>query len=235
MSYSDPLIPQAFTVALLQLNALPPERLRQLQQIGSSIATDKAQTEILDYLNHDPQLKQQFDQVYDELEKQSHAQERTKSLTYGAGTESWQQIVILLLRADDLLDAARKVLKQSRAQFSKLSADTQILLASLQSAIDKKEAQTKAVLTVLDDRLLTPQDLAFVIEKPLEETQAIVQFLWKAGYVDRPNSNFWSALFSKRDRHSKPTIDENTYLTLTAKGYFFLHPLITPSQSGVKV
>lgn len=240
MSRKDPLVPQAFSVALLRLSVPLTEELQHLRrQVGKAVETNgtSLEQEIYDYLERDPDFKQHFEEVYDSLEKQARSYERTKSATIrGSGAEalSWEYMVVPILIADDLYTAARNTLKKARSQFSRLSSTTQMFLSLLQKAITAREAQATAILKTLDKRPLTIQDLVYVIGMPLEQTKALVQSLWNEGYLDRTTSGFMYMIFPmlQLERRQGREIDENTYLTLTSKGYFFLHPVITSSKSG---
>ncbi len=84
------------------------------------------------------------------------------------------------------------------------------------------------ILKTLEKSHLTCQDLTYTLNQPPQQTIEILRTLWQKGYIDELSTALPYILFpglrSSRYRNTLPAAD--TLLTLTAKGYFHLYPLI---------
>ncbi len=243
MSYSDPLTPQAFSLALLQSEPSEPLLSQELQQLRQRIRAAIQQNSpnldaaIRAYLQKDQPLKQQYDLAYDQLERQTHAQERTKfRRTNGSQTNghsaaiTWQDIATPILTADADLETVKLQLRPYKTRISAASPQTQIYWSQVQQAITAQEAKELAILQAIETHPLTIQDLAYRINLPPNAASATVQNLWRQGYLDRTTAPLLQILWPHR-RHRHQPLSPDTALALTAKGYFRLHPLLQPSRS----
>jgi hypothetical protein len=87
---------------------------------------------------------------------------------------------------------------------------------------------TQPILKALTKHPLRTQDLSFVINQPLAQTQSIVQTLWRSGYVDQLSAPLIYTLFPglRSQTYRQQPVDSTTFLAITTKGYSQLYPLI---------
>lgn len=233
----DTLTLQAFALAIVRLDAAYLQPLKpQIQQIGE-LATHQPQEaakQIRQLVEYHPELNQQYSQEYKRLTQPYQQQERAKSFAQSSSQSatapitSWEQFTLAILTATDPIATARSLVKQTKS--SPLPSKSQVFLNSLQSAVSATEAQAIAILKALEQRPLTITDLAHFVGMSVEHTHAIVQDLWNRGYLDRTNTHLLHNLFpilGQHRRQQESLHQTETYLTLTSKGHFFLHPVIT--------
>jgi hypothetical protein len=93
----------------------------------------------------------------------------------------------------------------------------------------------RAILQALAKHPLRTQDLSYVISEPLHTTQSIVQKLWQQGYIDRLSAPLPYILLSslRKPEYYQAPMPPDTFLSLTAKGYFHLYPLIQLNRRGI--
>ncbi len=107
MSSANPLIPQAFSLALLRLDTpLPADLQHSVQQVGLAIARPDADTDdqILHLIDQSQPLHEQFNAAYDELKQHYQVQERTKGLMTGILPQPyWVQWAKFLPSVDSLM------------------------------------------------------------------------------------------------------------------------------------
>ena len=108
-----------------------------------------------------------------------------------------------------------------------------MFLVSLQQAVSELDAHSIAVLQALEKRPLTVKGLSYVTGHSQQQAQQLMQELCQAGYIDRTTSNILHKVFPALGKNLQQTcenFDLNTYFTLTAKGHFLLHPVLTFGQ-----
>jgi hypothetical protein len=135
------------------------------------------------------------------------------------------ELAVPILQAKDFTAAAREVLKRVRP----LPPVGRVFVLFLEKAIASNTAKTIAVLEALEKRPLTVTGLVYIVGLTLDQAWTIVQELWRQGYIERATSSIVSKVFPRlKDRqHSGQTLDAETYLTLTARGHFHLHPVVS--------
>ncbi len=91
-----------------------------------------------------------------------------------------------------------------------------------------------AILQALSQHPLRPQDLAYRLNQPLDQTKALVQSLWRKGYIDQLSAPMlYTVLPGLRDRqYRQQPVSSKLFLSLTSKGYFHLHPPIQWARRG---
>lgn len=83
-------------------------------------------------------------------------------------------------------------------------------------------------LRVLERRPLTVAHLKYALGLPTEKVHQVVKRLWNKGYIDDSTANIFRKIIpSSKRRENLASIDQTTYFTLTSKGYFHLHPVIS--------
>ncbi|NJM65501.1 MAG: hypothetical protein HC851_07415 [Acaryochloris sp. RU_4_1] len=244
----DHLTLQAFSLALLQLEEPPTGTLQEaVQQIRNDITHQDmgaaaARIRTLDRQYHQSRLYQLYDQEYKILSQQYNTQEKAKSLLHmnGAATAilSLDAIAPGLIAAEDIKASAKNMLKRIQPKQQQASTETQAYVRSLQRAVEIADQPAITILKAIENRPLTLKDLPYFVNLSFEQAQVTVQDLWQKGYIDRTTSNLLHNIFPTlgRQRRKKEPIDPSqTYLTLTSKGYFFLHPFITLKTQGRRI
>jgi hypothetical protein len=167
-------------------------------------------------------------------------------------TPNSKRDLVLLVTSDPHLDQlCRKSLRsqmqgynsQERAKSLDLSLH-QPLSAELTNALNRltdlvnhliHDRETKAlsqaqtqILKTLEKSHLTPDDFIYTLTIPRSQTEHVLHQLWQKGYIDKLTASVAYILFPKlrspQYRAHLPAPD--TFLTLTAKGYFHLYPLL---------
>jgi hypothetical protein len=238
----DSLTLQAFSLALLQLEEPPVGALREtVQQISDTIADQDMETAgaKIRSLDRQSRLYHLYDQEYKILSRQYNTQEKTKSLLDINGATSaslsWDKIVPRLIMAEDIKASAKDLLKRIQPRQQQASAETQAYVRSLQRAVEIADQPAISILKAIENRPLTLNDLPYFLNLSLEQAQATVQELWQKGYIDRTTSNLLHNTFpalGRKRRQQEQIHPSQTYLTLTSKGHFFLHPFITLKSQG---
>lgn len=139
-----------------------------------------------------------------------------------------EDLAIPILIADDFTTAARDLLKRAK-QLQDLPPVGRVFVLFLEKAIASSNAKTVAVLEALEKRPLTVTGLVYVLGLTLDQAWTIVQSLWQHGYIERATSSIVYKVFPmlKDRQNATRTIDAETYLTLTARGHFYLHPVVS--------
>ncbi|NJL39443.1 MAG: hypothetical protein HC899_23875 [Leptolyngbyaceae cyanobacterium SM1_4_3] len=229
---------QAFLVGLAQLDAaLPADLQHKIQQLGGELAQQKtgAIAKIPQLVNQHERLKELYQEARLDLQQRYQAQERAKNAllvnSAASAPATWEEIAVPILTADNSITAARSVIKQAIAHItsrraSSYRAASHVLIVQVAQKI---EAQEIAVLQALERRPLTVEDLTYVIGAPLEQVQAIVQSLWQTGYIDVITSSLLHRILPRLKPPSakQQEIYPETAFTLTMKGHFRLHPLVS--------
>lgn len=235
---TDILTLQAFLLALAQIDGTLPTNLhQQIHAIGNAIANDELDVadRIWQLVRQHDRLHQLYQDAYDRLERQYSNQERAQALFTTSRTPllTWKEIAVPVLTADDFRSAARHLLKRMSRQRSSASGSERVFLVSLQQAVSELDAHSIAVLQALEKRPLTVKGLSYVTGHSQQQAQQLMQELCQAGYIDRTTSNILHKVFPALGKNLQQTcenFDLNTYFTLTAKGHFLLHPVLTFGQ-----
>jgi hypothetical protein len=224
------IILQAFSLALSNLDVeLPAPMRREIQQVGNAVErrnTEAAAEAVLHLVKQSDRLHHRYQSEYDHLNQQDS--QRSKFLTQnGNGTAalSWRDPVAEILSADDFHAAAKQFLRRQHRQKSQ-NPEISAFAIALQKNIQTTEAHRLDLLQTLDQQILTVEDLAFAIDLPLEQALTLVQNLWQEGYI-YPSQNSILNMFFPTPRKTKLEVSPGDCFSLTAKGYFHLHPFIT--------
>ncbi|MGG6295469.1 hypothetical protein ACQ4M4_13840 [Leptolyngbya sp. AN02str] len=240
MDSADAITLQAFMLALVQLDVpLSPELHEAVNQVGDALTHHRPEVaeEVRSLVQQHWRLKELYDVECQNLQELYPTQQRAKRLNgYISGHHhndpeaiTWNDIAAAVLKQDDFRAGAEALLKRAHAQGDavKASGDVKVFLSALQRAVAQAHAQAIAILKAIEKRPLTPRNLPHVVGLSVDQSRSIVEYLWKEGYIDRFTGNFFSslsAMFGGRHRENE-TIDPDTYLTLTSKGHFLLHPV----------
>jgi hypothetical protein len=236
MDQVDNLRLQAFLLALAQLDVtLPKDLHQQVQIIGLELANHPADLNEADLvakintvLEQHSGLRQLYDQSYQQLIQHYSAQQSWTGSASSSVQLLIQNMAVPILTAEDFPAAARQVLKQAKP-LTELPTSERVFSLSLQLAVETGEAKELAVLKALEKRPLTVKGLVHMVGLSLDQSWTIVQTLWQKGYIDRATNSIIHKVFPMLQNRQRTcrTIDTDTYLTLTATGYFHLHPVIS--------
>jgi hypothetical protein len=249
MNIPDHITIQAFLLAIPKLDiAVSPALHQAIRQVGEALAQRRpeAVAEIRHLVEENPCIQAHYVKEYEFLSQQYQARQGIKSAPLASQKESepgsplpWEDIAANILMADDFKAAARSTLKQLRPQAKKATDSAKVFFTSLQHAVAEIDAHAIAVLQTIERRPLTAKGLTYVMGISLDQAVEIVQWLWQAGYIERTSSSVFQKVFpGLRQREAVlPAIDpDDTYFTLTSKGHFLLHPVVTlGSQGGTKL
>lgn len=237
MNGVDPVRLQAFLLALSQLDVALSQELHQaIQRIGVALASDQTNVDpqIEAVLQQHYRLRELYEEAYEKLRQQPPEQQQA---TLGPDYLPLltHEMAVPILVAEDFPDAAREVVKQAQ-QAPNLPYAARWFSLSLQGAVETGEAKTLAVLKALEKRPLPVKGLVYVVGLTMDQVWLIVQSLWQKGYIDRVTANIIYKIFPMlKDRQtSSQSIDDDTYLTLTAKGHFYLHPVVSVGAHKVR-
>lgn len=237
---------KAFLLALAQLDVDLARPLHQsIQTIGVILANQSTAaslpqpllTQMHSVLQQHSRLNALYEESYSSLLLYDQLQSRQLSSSQSApqaavnlAEQSYfiQNLAVPILIAEDFANTAREILKRMKhePQMPPLARGFTLFL---ERAIASSDANVLAVLEALEKRPLTVTGLVYVVGLTLDQVWTIVRSLWQQGYIDRATSNIVYKVFPMlKDRHrSCQTIDADTYLTLTAKGHFHLHPVVS--------
>jgi hypothetical protein len=255
MKLNEALSLQALLVALSQLDtALPSELQAEVQQVGDALARGRvaAVAAIDNIVNRHSLLHQLYQLAHLILEQRYQTWDQPRRpLPLEVAEEAivLEQTAAQTLTAADPQAAAQAQLRQIQGASHH---DTKVppLLGLVYEVASEMQAKITAVLRAIERRPLTVENLCYALQLPVDQAKALVQYLWNAGYIAttgsvlprlfsrlrrRGSSQYqstpFSASVSSAQRSSQQlTVDFPAYFTLTAKGHFHLHPLVTAGR-----
>jgi hypothetical protein len=239
MKPNEALSLEAFLVALAQLDtSLPSDLLSGMQQIGEALVQRPTEAiATIDVLVHRHAVLQRlYELAWITIQRQWFDDVRRLLATPEAET-ILENFAVRVLMTDDPQTAAQAQIERAgqREEATNLFDRIVQLLYNVASAI---ETQTAAVLRALERRPLTVENLCYVLQLSADQVRALVQYLLNAGYIGSTNSGILRKFFPLLGRSRQAvnvaaqqvTFDTPDYFTLTAKGHFYLHPLVTAER-----
>lgn len=103
--------------------------------------------------------------------------------------------------------------------------------------LSDREVDEFQVLSTLERRPLTVENLAYLLGKSVDYTRDLVKRLWNRGYIDAATGGIVRRmmLVAQFGRRTVRLSDSQTYFILTSKGHFRLHPPFSFGESrGLK-
>lgn len=224
---------QACLVALAQTEySLSAQQRQAVAQCGEAIlqGDSSAIDRLREAVMATPQLQAQYEAALADLWAEDATQERAKSLTlalqHRAAPLTLEELAWEVLTApDDFALAVQRVLNKLQPT---AAVKGHPFLAKLHRAVEALDAQSRYILEELDRHPLPLKSLSYRLQQPPERAQILVDQLWKGGYIDSLEGGALRKIFTALRPDSPPNGD--TYFTLTAKGHFHLHPLISRSS-----
>jgi hypothetical protein len=182
---------------------LPQESAERIRQAIHDLPD--SQPELITLLTQDEHLDRLYEKALADRRSGYMVQERAKSLE---------------------ISTATPITAEMSQMFDQLAGAIDRLLTKRQSL--STSTATKQLLKTLERSHLTTEDLKLISNYPQQQTQAILQDLWRKGYIEKLSASALYIIFpglrSPQYRASFPSDD--AFLTLTARGYFHLYPLI---------
>jgi hypothetical protein len=239
MKATDALTLEACLIALAKLETeLPIELHQQVQDLGRALEANdpEAVDRLRELVIHHADLHQHYDVARLTLQEQYRSQERAKghwpgsNRANGTCTLALEQLAVSILRADDFRSAAQGLLKGNGASSTKAAAQTELqpFLQALHRTVATLDAASVRLMKELERKPATLENLSYGLNMGLDQVRGLCNRLRTNGYISPLTSGFWTMvlpLFGVYP-HKSAQIHEQTFLTLTAKGYFKLNPVI---------
>ena len=236
MKATDALTLEACLIALAKLETeLPIELHQQVQDLGQALETKDPQAidRLRDLVTGHADLHQHYDVARLTLQEQYRSQERAKGwqpLTNSTATLALEQLAVPILRADDFRSAAQRLLKSNGAGRANASAQSELqpFLKALQHTVATIDPLSVRLMKELERKPTTLESLSHGLNLGLDQVRNVAYRLRNNGYVSPLTSGFLIMVLPLIGvyPHKSAQFDDQTFLTLTAKGYFKLNPVI---------
>jgi len=222
----------------------------KIHHLGNIVVLHQSQTSeaIDDLVCQHSQLHRLYELVRTALQQQYQQQcscpQSQISLTSDLPPEAenaLETMVVQVLGNADPQKEAQTFIEQMKSQqeFSQSSEPLQLIWRCLYGVVALLEEQINALLRAVERRPLTTENLSYVLQMSSDQMRMLVQYLWNAGYIDPTSVNVFRKIFpnlrrvqsvSREATQQLQLIDSPAYFTLTAKGFFHLHPLVTADR-----
>ncbi|WP_035994656.1 hypothetical protein [Leptolyngbya sp. KIOST-1] len=233
MKATDALTLEACLIALAKLETeLPIELHQQVQALGQALEAHdpNAVSQLRELVTQHPDLHQHYDMARLTLQEQYRSQERAKGWQpgpHGASSTAalaLEQVAVPILSADDFRSAAQRVLRGQGGHQPEL----QPFLRSLQRTVATLDPLSVLLMKELERRPATLENLSYGLNLGLDQVRKLCNRLRTSGYVSPLTSGFLTMVLPLVGiyPHKSAPLDDQTFLTLTAKGYFKLNPVI---------
>lgn len=238
MKATDALTLEACLLALAQLETeLPIALHQQVQDLGQALEAQDPQAvnQLRQVVMEHDDLRRHYDVARMTLQEQYRSQERAKGWqpglngASGTATLALEQLAVPILRADDFRSAAQRLLKGNGAgRRSAPQAELQPFLQTLQRTVATLDPLSVRLMKELERKPATLESLSYGLNLGLDQVRGIAHRLRNHGYVSPLTSGFLNMVLPLIGvyPHKSAQLDDHTVLTLTAKGYFKLNPVI---------
>lgn len=236
MNTTDERNLEACVLALSQWRGQLPADLRsKIQSAGRQISqNDSAVNDLRNLLKQHTALSSAYEDSRRELYQRYNTRPRSKSgaaAIQNGAVNSGNLIVDFasaILTADHFPSTAQKLVSQPswQSQVNNASDDVKTFFKALKDSVTKPDAVSVQLMKFLDKDVYTLKELAYRMELPEEQIKPSLESLWQDNYIYPVSKSILGNLlgplnvFTKR----KSSLDTSSYLALTAKGYFHLHP-----------
>jgi hypothetical protein len=244
MKATEALTLEACLLALSRYDdSLPIELSSQIQTVGQKLTTQDttheaaAIAELRDLIIPYGPLAPLYESARRQLSAQYGEQERAKSgltatLTNSTislnGQLSLIDLALPILNGTNFRANAQQLFKNPKwhKRLKGSNPDLIYFAETLQAAATQLPPSKVMILRRLDQDIFSIQNLAYVLEIPVERVQNLVKSLWNERYIRPTADSFWTQLWLSWQ--GAPPLQDlpkpNEELTLTTKGYFYLHP-----------
>ncbi len=247
MKANEAITLDACLLALLHYSdRVPTDMHQQIQEAKAQLSAGhpNAVKHLKRALGQDEQLKRLYIASRQQLIVKYSQQERAKSavatlpmpspvsaISYAqAGFTTLEDIAAAILSSPDAnyRAKAQQVLNQPelQKQMERAPKELQAVVQEFAKAANQLHPTQVAMMKKIEGNFFSLDDIAYSLQIPVESAQRYGKVLWNEGYI-RPISNnllkqLWWSLKGAPPLDQPPNID--TVLTLTNKGYFYLHP-----------
>jgi hypothetical protein len=240
MNFFDALTIQAFSLARLQLAPVLTDDLEEeIHDVGDRVAhhDPRAADDVREIVKHHTCLQGYYEAAYNDLHRHYQSQERTTDLPDTATQvlpHNWERVVVEILQADAPLHTVRHLIRELHTQSDTFTAGMiNAFFTVLQKVLVDLDNHAIAVLKALAERPLSLNDLIRLLDGSDPHVQAVVHMLWHEGYISRLNSSILDRILPLLGQHQRhEALDPDAQLTLSAKGHFMLHPVVTMGQQS---
>lgn len=217
---------------------LSPALHSKIQAAGYQLAQDESAIDkLLDLIEKDSNFSRSYEQAREELQaKYEDDRERSKSgasaIPNGHGLNGngsfVRSLAIPILTADNFTSVAQRLVTQPdwQTQVKQASEDVQTFFRTLKDAVTSLDPLSIQLLKILDKDIFAIDSLAYRVYLTEEAIKPALEELWRRSYIypvsNTVTGNIWRSLniFTRNDR----PLNTDSYLSLTAKGYYHLHP-----------
>ncbi|MGF1567590.1 MAG: hypothetical protein ACFCVD_05910 [Nodosilinea sp.] len=245
MKATEALTLEACLIALAKLETeLPPELHQTVQGLGHRLKEHDPQAiaQLREVVSSHDDLRQHYEIARLSLQEQYQSQERAKGgLALGRGLASADSVALAdpatltdlawpILTADDFRTAAQRLLQRNDLRSARPIANRamQPFLTTLERTVSTLDLASVRLMKELERKPATLEDLSFWLAMGLEQIRPMANRLCNSGYISPLGGNFLHMLLplvGVYPQKSSP-VNDQTPLTLTAKGYFKLNPVI---------
>lgn len=239
MKATEALTLEACLIAIAKLETeLPPDLHQSMQAIGQALqASDPtAVSQLRDLVTHHADLQKHYDIARELLQEQYHTQERAKAWNpqhngnSGTATLRLEAFAIPMLTADDFRTTAQRLFQRDdvRRAYQHPQSDLRAFLHTLKQTVTTLDPVALELMRELERKPATVENLSYGLNLALSQAQGLAQRLQKDGYIGPLNGNFLHMMLPLIGVYPQKThpLRADTYLSLTAKGYFQLNPVI---------
>ncbi|MGF1521636.1 MAG: hypothetical protein ACFBSF_04870 [Leptolyngbyaceae cyanobacterium] len=176
------------------------------------------------------------------LQERYHTQERAKAGRpvvngrNGTATLRLEEFAIPILTADDFREAAQRSFQQDRVRMAcqQASTDLRAFLQTLKHTVTALDSVSIELMKELERQPATVENLAYGLDLSLSQVKGLAQRLQRNGYIGPLNGNFLNMILPLLGIYPQKSqmLDAQTYLSLTAKGYFRLNPVIELNRAA---
>lgn len=236
---------KAFVLAVAQLEPpLAPDVKAVLTTISQELHTQP--NHALDTINQIVENHEQLSGLYQTARQELHKQHTSKERDKFKLPTAITQLPMQSLRPSPSSQATIK--KQPLCRLSNAFADiTQVATEQISDkqdaffdilhmkcavAVGKARLLDFSVLSAIEHRPLTTEDLAYHLERPFNHVSQVINQLWEDRKIDTMGSATLQKMLPFLRSRQQP--NPEAYWTLTSLGHFSLHPIIPLRQMGVQ-
>jgi len=218
---------------------LSPELRKQIQAAGQQLPQDESAASELPKLlkKHHDDLANAYEHSRLELRQKYNTRERAKGgavQTANNKTDLILEFAASFFTADDYPSAAKQLVTHPRwkSQVNAASDDVQTFFKTITETVTQLDNISVELLKILDKDVFTVESLAYRLDMPKEKIEPLLEALWQQHYIypisHTVTGNIWGSLniFTQR---ANP-LNTESYVALTIKGYFYLHPYFQASR-----
>jgi hypothetical protein len=239
MKAADALTLEACLIALAKLETeLPPELHQAVQQTGQTLKVNDSQAvaQLRDLVMQHEGLRQHYEMARMALQEQYRVQERAKSGRPGANGSAGTAALTLqdfaspILSSEDFRSATQRLFKREDVRHAchQANSDMQSFLRILKRTVAHLDPVSIKLMKELERKPATVENLSYGLNLGVHQVRHLAQRLQSSGYISPLSGNFFHMVLPLVGIYPQKShqLDEQTYLSLTAKGYFQLNPVI---------